>query len=402
MISVEEAERIILSQKKDFGNETLELEKALGYILAEDLKTDRDLPAYNKVTMDGIAINYKAIENGINKFKIIATQAAGEPPLEINNEDECIEIMTGAILPNNTNTIIRYEDLEITDKQAILGSKVIKNGQNVHLKGTDKKENEIVVNAGRVVDAAVIGIAATVGATKLLVKKQPKIIIISTGNELVEIAETPAPYQIRSSNNYTIKALLKLQNINATCLHIDDDLDTTIKTIKDCLEKYDIILLTGGISMGKFDFVPQALEACGVHKFFHKVQQRPGKPFWFGKHENNAIVFALPGNPVSVFLCMIRYVLPWLFKNTGRHALPILHALLGVDVHFKPSLQYFVQVKVNVNNKGQLVATPLEGNGSGDFSNILDTNAFMELPVGKETYTRGDVYRIWQFKPLFV
>ena len=310
--------------------------------------------------------------------------------------------MTGAVLPNNTDTIIRYEDLEITDTLAILGSKVVKKGQNVHLKGTDKKENDIVVTAGRVIDAAVIGIAATVGATTLLVKKQPEIIIISTGNELVEITETPSPYQIRSSNSHTIKALLKLQTINATCLHIDDDLDTTIKTIKDCLDKYDIILLSGGISMGKFDFVPQALEVCGVHKFFHKVQQRPGKPFWFGKHNDGAVVFALPGNPVSVFLCMIRYVLPWLYNNTGRQALPNLHALLGVDVHFKPSLQYFVQVKVNVNNKGQLVATPLEGNGSGDFSNILDTNAFMELPVGKETYTRGDVYRIWQFKPLFV
>src|SRR6185503_1725766 len=140
----------------------------------------------------------------------------------------------------------------------------------------------------------------------------PRTVIISSGDELVNVNETPNAFQIRKSNNYTIKAVLQQYKLNADMIHIPDDAVITKQQIEKSLQKYDIIILCGGVSEGKFDYIPKALDECGVKKIFHKVQQRPGKPFWFGKHENGVLVFAFPGNPVATFMCLHRYFLPWL------------------------------------------------------------------------------------------
>lgn len=151
--------------------------------------------------------------------------------------------------------------------------------------------------------------------------------------------------------------------------------------------------------MGKFDFVPAALEKLHVDKLFHKVQQKPGKPFWFGSHANGTLVFAFPGNPVSTFMCLHRYFLPWL-KNSLQLKQVKTFAILNEDFTFKPSLQYFLQVKLSIAENGQLLANPIEGNGSGDLANLPNTDAFMELPLEKISYKKGEVYRIWVFKQI--
>ncbi|MDB5061262.1 MAG: molybdopterin molybdenumtransferase MoeA, partial [Mucilaginibacter sp.] len=286
MTTVEEAEKIILAQLKDYGTETVSFELALGRVLAEDITADRDLPPFNRVTMDGIAIAYKAIEQGITTFNIKAIQAAGDEPVVIDAIDECIEIMTGAALSPTIDTIIRYEDLEILKGQAKLLISDIKKGQNIHLKGKDKTKGDIIAAKNQLVTPAIISLAASVGKAELSVKKLPRVMIISSGDELVDVADTPTDYQIRRSNNYTIKAVLKQHSLNADMLHIPDDVEITRQQIQNCLQNYDVILLSGGISMGKFDYIPQALEDLQVQKLFHKVEQRPGKPFWFGRHNN--------------------------------------------------------------------------------------------------------------------
>jgi len=398
MVTVAEAEKIIQSTAKDYGTESVPFEQALGRVLAKDIKADRDLPPYNRVTMDGIAISYKALEARIKTFTIKATQAAGDEPKEITNLDECIEIMTGAALPATVDTIIRYEDLEIKDKTATLLIDAIKQGQNVHKKGSDKKQDDVVVSSNQIVTPAIISMAASVGKTKLAVKKNPKVVIISTGDELVEVNETPTPYQIRRSNNYTIKAVLAQHCLDADMLHIPDELSAIAKQIEACLQQYDVIILSGGISMGKFDYLPKALEELGIEKLFHKVQQRPGKPFWFGKHSNRRIVFAFPGNPVSTFMCLNRYFIPWFKTSVGLGAAKPLYAMLDADFTFSPALQYFLQVQLTVNEIGQLLATPADGNGSGDFANLVDSDAFMELPAEQNNFMKGEVYRVWPFK----
>ena len=402
MITVEEAEQLIQAQVQDFGTESVSFESALGRSLAEDIRADRDLPPFNRVTMDGIAISYATIEKGITSFQIKATQAAGDVPVDLVEQDECIEIMTGASLPESTDTVIRYEDIDIKDGVAtVLISNIIK-GQNLHLKGADKKKNEVVATSGQLISPAIISVAASVGKINLLVRKLPRVVIISSGDELVNVGEEPSPTQIRKSNSYTIKAVLSQYSLNADLLHIPDDLKITREKIGYCLEHYDAILLTGGISMGKFDFIPKALEEMKVNAIFHKVSQRPGKPFWFGKHDNGALVFAFPGNPVATFMCLHRYFLPWLNASQSLWEPRSIYAVLNKDFIFKPDLQYFLQVKLGFNEQGQILANLIEGNGSGDFANLADTDAFMELPRQRDEFKEGEAFRIWPFKQFMI
>ncbi len=397
MITVEQAEQLIQGQVKDFGTESIPFESALGQVLAEDITADRDLPPFNRVTMDGIAVSYESIASGITAYRIKATQAAGDQPIDIDNSDECIEIMTGASLPDSVDTVIRYEDIEIKDKKATILISGIQKGQNLHFKGADKKKNEVVAPKGQRITPAIISIAASVGKTELLVKRLPRVVIVSSGDELVDVDEQPSPIQIRKSNSYTIKAVLRQHGLTAELLHIPDDPIITREKIAYCLERFDVILLTGGISMGKFDYIPKALEDMQVKTIFHKVQQRPGKPFWFGRHNNDILVFAFPGNPVATFMCLHRYFLPWLNASQGLKESRSVYAILDQDFNFKPALKYFLQVKLYFSEQGQILAKPIEGNGSGDFTNLADTDAFIELPMEKDEFKKGEVFRIWNF-----
>jgi molybdopterin molybdotransferase len=402
MTTVEQAEKLIQSQIRNFGTENIPFESALGRVLAEDIIADRDLPPFNRVTMDGIAVSYYAIEKGIQSFKVKATQAAGDQPINIDRFDECIEIMTGAALPESADTIIRYEDIEIKDGVATFLISGINKGQNLHLKGADKRKGEVVVIKGQLITPAIISLAASVGKVELSVKKIPHVVIISSGDELVDAEQKPSPTQIRKSNSYTIKAVLSQYNLKADLLHIADDPIITRQKISNCLKSYDVILMTGGISMGKFDYIPKALDETGVKALFHNVSQRPGKPFWFGKHKNDVLVFAFPGNPVATFMCLHRYFLPWLNATQGLSQKPSIYAVLEQDFIFKPDLQYFLQVKLSFSEQGQILAKPIEGNGSGDFANLADTDAFIELPMQRDEFKKGEVFRIWPFKQFMI
>ncbi|WP_374949318.1 molybdopterin molybdotransferase MoeA [Mucilaginibacter sp.] len=397
MITVEQAEQIILAQIEDYGTEEVPFEQALGRVLAKDFLADRDLPPFNRVTMDGIAIKYSDIVDGVNTFRIAATQAAGDEPIAIETNNECIEIMTGAALSGDLDTVIRYEDVEITNGNARLLTNDIKQGQNIHLKGKDKELGNVVASSGQLVTPAIISLAASVGAVLLTVKKLPRVMIISSGDELVDVNDTPSDYQIRRSNSYTIKAALKNHGLDADTIHIPDDPEVTKTQIQNCLQNYDVLLLSGGISMGKFDYIPQALEDLQVNKLFHKVQQRPGKPFWFGKHAKGAVVFAFPGNPVATFMCLHRYFLSWLHATLGLPKQTAIYAQLITDFNFAPPLTYFLQVKLSYSQQAVLQAQPIEGNGSGDFANLADTDAFIELPANRNEFKKGEVFPVIKF-----
>jgi molybdopterin molybdotransferase len=397
MVSVGEAERIILLQCRDFGSELVSFDSCLNRVLAEDILADRDFPPFNRVTMDGIAVDFNAINNGTRSFKIKSIQSAGERPIDISDSTECIEIMTGAALPASTNTVIPYEELDISGGIATIKNGTIVINQNIHNQGKDKKQHELLVEADQFITPVILTIAAAVGKTDLLVKKLPKIIIISTGDELVDIFQTPATFQVRRSNSYTLSAILKQFALDADMLHLPDNPDLIELELEKCLDRYDLILLSGGVSIGKFDFVPHALEKLKVNSLFHKVKQRPGKPFWFGVHSKGTLVFAFPGNPVSTFMCFQRYFLPWL-KTSWKVKINDNCAILGDDFTFKPALQYFLQVKMNMNQRGEWLATPVEGNGSGDFANLVQADAFMELPLERIDFRKGEVFPIWPFK----
>nr|WP_294796295.1 molybdopterin molybdotransferase MoeA [uncultured Mucilaginibacter sp.] len=400
MITVEEAEKLILSNAGDYGAEIVLFEESLGRVLAETIRVDRDLPPFNRVSMDGIAIKYADFEQGIRTFTIKATQAAGDSPVNVEQAGECIEIMTGAALPESIDTVIRYEDLKINADKATLQVSEVKKGQNIHVRGADRKQGDIVLTPGRIITPAVISMVASVGEIELRVKRKPRVVIISSGDELVDVAAKPTPYQIRRSNSYMVKAVLAQAGIDTGMVHISDEQEAIKSVLQQCLINFDVLLLSGGISMGKFDYIPQVLKDLQVEQVFHRVQQRPGKPFWFGKRAGGPVVFAFPGNPVATFMCTQRYFLPWLNKTLGAETKPTTHAVLNADITFQPPLQYFLQIKLNFAAEGRLLATPVEGNGSGDFANLADTDAFMELPLNKTEFKKGEVYRVWVFNQL--
>ncbi|MFS4428311.1 molybdopterin molybdotransferase MoeA [Chryseobacterium sp. S90] len=395
MISVQQAEEIILSQIKNFGTEEIFYENALGRILAESITADSDLPPFDRSTVDGIAIYFNSYKNGIHTYKIKAVQAAGELPVFIDTEDECIEIMTGAALDPSVDTVIRYEDISINNN--LVGFTIpIKKGQNIHLKGKDKKAGEILVKANQVITPSILGIAASVGKTLLNVKKLPKVAIISTGDEMISPEDQPTPFQLRRSNGITIKSVLEKYKISADLLHLNDDFQLIKNELSRCIETYDILLMSGGVSMGKFDYLPKACEEAGIEKLFHKIKQRPGKPFWFGKSQNGKLVFAFPGNPVSVLMCLHRYFIPWLERSLEIPE-TAQYAVLQNDLDFPFPLQYFAQVRLSVNSSGQVIAESVNTNGSGDFSHLAETDAFIELPLEKNEFTKGEVYKVWKY-----
>lgn len=396
MTTVEQAEKIILNNKIHIATEKVPIINALGRILAEDLKADRDFPPFDRVSMDGIAVIHAQIEKGQTSFPIAQTAAAGKPQSTLDNPENCIEVMTGAMLPIGTDTVIRYEDISIKDKEARIEILPTKAGINIHGKGIDRKEDELIVAKGRKISPAEIGIAATIGKDELLVQKTVKAIVISTGEEIVPITTIPLPHQIRTSNSYALQACLKSWGVEADTVLLPDSQEIIEQNIGEYLETYDVLILSGGVSAGKFDFVPQALENRGVRKLFHKVSQRPGKPFWFGVKGEKA-VFALPGNPVSTFMCLRRYFKPWL-DASQEFSTERISAELSKDFVVKFELTFFLQVKLEKTETGTWKAMPIEGNGSGDLASLVEADAFMELPLGKEVFKAGEKYTVWLYR----
>ncbi len=397
MITIQEATEIVLQNKIPLQLESLPLNQTIGKILQEDLIADRDFPPYDRITMDGIAINYQAVAAAQKRFLIEAVAAAGAVQQTLQNPNNCLEVMTGAVMPQGADTVIRYEEVTIENDYAQLAEISPKQGQNIHRKGSDKSKGTVVVNAGQRISAAEIGVAATIGKSQLQVYKMPKTIIISTGDELVEIHETPLPHQIRKSNVHRIKAALNQKGIEADIMHLQDDKQLIEKELGEILSRYELVVLSGGVSKGKFDFVPEALQNLGVEKLFHKIRQRPGKPFWFGKAPTGAVVFALPGNPVSSFMCTIRFLEPWLDACLGISTTNP-YAILTEEVIFKPDLTYLLQVKMDFHESGKLLAQPVHGHGSGDLANLVQADAFLELPEGKNIYQKGEVYKVWRYR----
>jgi len=401
MISVEEALKIILKNTQDFGVEEIPFLESVGRTLKEDILADRDFPPFNRVSMDGIAINQEYFKEGIRDFKIEGVQAAGAEQKTMKVASNCREVMTGAVLPENTDTVIRYEDIVIENGIATIQIDSITGNQNVHQKGKDRSQGDLLIPKNRIITAAEIGVIATVGEATVKVAKTPKVMIVSTGDELVEVSETPLAHQIRRSNAFTLVSLLERLNIQAETSHITDDKELLKQKISGYLNEYDVLLFSGAVSKGKFDFLPEILEELKVQKLFHRVAQRPGKPFWFGRlvseeTRRDKIVFAFPGNPISTYVNCLVYFYPWFAKSAGFE-LKEETVILGKDVSFKPQLTYFLQVRIDVKF-GHLVAFPIKGNGSGDLASLVEADGFIQLPKEQIEFKKGETFSFIRYR----
>jgi molybdopterin molybdotransferase len=395
MISVQEATKVIFDHVFPPESTVISITEAVGHILDEDIRSDRDLPPFDRVTMDGIAIPFKTWAEGKTKFKIENLQAAGQPQKALTDPANAIEVMTGSTLPAGTDTVVRYEDIVLEKPFATITLPSIERGQSIHRKGQDAVINEVLLTAGMKLSPAEIALLASVGKSTIRIRTFPTTAIVSTGDELIDIDQSPLPHQIRKSNSYALNAALRQIGCSADLFHFNDNESALRKELGSLLEKYPVIILSGGVSQGKFDFIPKVLEELGVKKKFHQVTQRPGKPLWFGASQKNT-VFALPGNPVSTFMCFYRYIYPWIMRSLGTSVTPMT-AILAKDFSFAPKLTYFLQVGVKTE-MGKLIAYPDAGGGSGDFANLKQTDGFLELPADRQDFRAGEAFPFIPFR----
>jgi len=394
------AERLILDSIAPFQKEDCAISEAHGRVLLSDLRADRDLPPFDRVTMDGYALRAAALARGVARFRVEATQAAGMRPFALGpGDDACIEIMTGAVLPQGADCVVPYEETAREGDWVVASpSDPALPGRHVHRRGSDHRMGEVVVRAGARLTGREIAVAAACGHPALTVAHTPRIAVVSTGDELVEVDALVAPHQIRRSNDHALRAALILAGYpRADRFHLRDIRHEIEHMLWHILAEYDAVLVAGGVSKGKFDYLPEELERQGVRKVLHGVAQRPGKPFWFGLSPRQNPVFALPGNPVSAYTCLHRYVLPALDHASGVAPRAPLLAALAAPVAFKPRLAWLLPVRLSSGPRAELLATPHLAGTSGDFAGLVDTDGFVELPAVEDEFPEGYVapFRAW-------
>jgi len=398
MLTPAQAETLIEQHLTCLPIESLPLTQVAGAVLRENIYAERDQPPFDRVAMDGIAINTAGAANNTGRLKVTAMQAAGDPPRTLSDSAGCIEIMTGAMLPLGCDAVVPVEQLQRNGDIAEIGRKPVQAWQNVHRRGSDCRQGALLLAAGTRLSAPEVAIAAGAGMARLRVSAQPLIVVISTGNELVEPGDVIAPHQVRRSNAYGITASLRQHGFTRVADdHLRDDEAELTARLDFHLRTHDVLILSGGVSMGRLDLVPKVLEKLGVNLVFHHVAQRPGKPMWFGVSQSGPAVFALPGNPVSTLVCLSRYVLPALRAAMGETPAEPPRISLTAPVEVKASLAYYLPVKLKTDDWGRTSAEPCPTNGSGDFMSLAGTQGFVELPPGPNTYPKGFVARFFRW-----
>jgi molybdopterin molybdotransferase len=395
VLTTAEALDRILAAMPPFPVASVDIASAAGRILRQPVVAERDQPPFDRVMMDGVAIAHGDFARGRRSFPIQGTQMAGQPPMRLE-DGGCIEIMTGASLPSGSDTIIPVERISVNDGIATLeeGYSAVQR-QFIHPQSSDHAAGAQLLAPGKTISAADVAIIASAGLPAIEVSRQPDIRIISTGDELVAAGEPIAPHQVRLSNGPAIRALLASHGYG-DCRHdhLVDEPAILEDRIAAHLRAADVLVLSGGVSMGKADHVPEVLAALGVEIVFHKVSQRPGKPMWFGMAPGDKAVFALPGNPVSALVCCRQYVIPALGAAAQAQDSPPEFAALASDVTFEPELTCFQPVRLVSNAAAQLLAIPVNTNTSGDFAALSDTDGYVELAREQCRFPSGTPVRL--------
>jgi len=390
MTTPAEAEAAIHSHVQVLPAQLTALTDLAGAILREPIAAARDQPPFDRVMMDGIAI--ATGDAGRRDFRIAGTQAAGSRQMLLASPDACFEVMTGAVLPHGCDAVIPVENITITAGVARLADHVTPVlDMNIHRRGIDCRAGTPLLEAGIRLRAPEVAVIASTGLARVAASRPPRIMVISTGDELKEPGDAVEEWQIYRSNAYGVLATLEARGFaHLAHDHAPDDLDILRQRLRSHLEAHDVLILSGGVSMGKFDYIPQVLGELGIRVVFHKVEQRPGRPLWFGIGDTGATVYALPGNPVSTLVCLLRYVLPGLATAQGAPQIAPELVALSEDVEVRPALTLFQPVKLLPSADGQpatALVTPTRG--SGDFTSLIGTAGFVELAPGSRPIKRG-------------
>lgn len=388
MITPAAAEAAIRAHVPTLATEPTPLAELSGTVLREQIVASRDHPPFDRVTMDGIAF---ASHSGRREFRIAGTQAAGTRQMVLANEEACFEVMTGAVVPAGCDCVVPVEKISLRNGIARLHDEVVPAaGLNIHRRGLDCRAGAALLEPGAVIGTPEVAVIASQGLARAHASRMPRIVVISTGDELIEPGEPVSDWQIYRSNVYGVLAALRRRGYTQlTHDHLPDDLAALRTRLRAHLDAQDVLILSGGVSMGKFDYVPQVLTELGIGVVFHHVAQRPGKPMWFGVGGNGRTVYALPGNPVSTLICLTRYVFPGMAAALGAAPAPPAMIPLSESFEVKPALTFFLPVKLATDATGHSNAQPRPTKGSGDFTSLLGTDGFVELPPGPAVIGRG-------------
>lgn len=390
MLSTYEAKKLIQDQIALLSSEEREISQALGYALAENQYAHVDVPFYPQSSMDGYAFRFEDWHQE-KPLKIVGKMQAGKNESIHMGNGEAVRIFTGAPVPEYADTVVMQEKIRVEEGLLYIEDKALIRGTNVRPRGSEIKKGDIGLSKGDVINAAGVGFLASVGVTHVQVIRKPKISIIVTGDELQTIGKPLSYGQVYESNSHTVRAVLhQMSLMNLTFYIVPDSLSALTDTLNKALHGSDLVLLTGGISAGEYDFVSKACEQCGVEKIFHKLKQKPGKPIYFGK-KNEKVVFGLPGNPASVLTCMYQYVTLALDCMSGTKIHPAQRMVSLHGSYKKPQgITHFLKAYFD----GSAV-TIKEGQESYKLNSFALSNCLLEVPEDVDQLNEGDLVKLY-------
>ncbi len=397
MIPVAEAIKIVLSQTSALPVESVAISQSIGRILAEDIIADTDLPPFDRAQMDGYAVRAADVAKTPARLKIVGESAAGAGWHQAMKAGEAVRIMTGAPVPVGADAVQQVElTREVNGAGEVEILQSVEVGRSIVRRADEIKAGETVLRAGEDVNAQTIATLASFGYANAEVGRRPRVAVMATGSELVDVGQKPARDQIRDSNNYTIEAYAKLAGATVERLPLaGDDRDELKREITAAIERCDVLITSGGVSMGVYDFTKAALKDLGAEIFFERVALRPGKPTVFGRI-GKTLLFGLPGNPVSVAVTFNLFARAALRAMQGakdptlRHE----HAVLARDLKGSPDRESYLPAVLRSDEKGALMAEPLKWGGSSDFVSFARATALINLPIGSRDLNAGSVVRI--------
>jgi molybdopterin molybdotransferase len=390
MITIDEAFDIVMKSASETETEVVSFMDSLGCVLAEDIISDVNMPPFNRSAVDGYACNRNYLGSEMEVLEVIP---AGKRPERALGPNQCSKIMTGAEVPEGGDFVFMVEDSEVLPSGKV---RYTGTGSKYHIskKGEDVKKGDIVLKKGKLIKPQEIAVLASVGYTTVRVGKVPHIGIISTGDELVEPSDVPGMSQIRNSNAYQLLSQVRRAGGIGHYYGIAPDIESeTFNMVSKALNENDIVLLTGGVSMGDFDFVPEVLQKAGVKILFDQINVQPGKPTTFGVHQE-ALVFGLPGNPVSSFVQFEILVRPVICKMMGYYWEPVTYILPMAVRYERKSPVKFNWLPVFVTPEKEV--SPVEYHGSAHITAMPYTDGLVALPVGKNVIEKGELVSVRQ------
>lgn len=393
MIPVSEAIKIVTQQTSVLDSESVELTNALGRYLAEDIVADSDLPPFDRSQMDGYALRAADVENSPARLKIVGESAAGAGWHNELHPGEAVRIMTGGPVPRGADSV---QQVELTNEPDSSGAveilKPVNLGRSIVKRGSEIKSGERVLQRGEQINAAMMAVLASFGYATVRVGKRPRVAVLATGSELVSVEEKPGQDQIRDSNNYSIETYARLAGAIVERLPLaSDDTKLLKEQLTQAARSFDVVVTSGGVSMGAYDFTKPALRELDAQIFFERIALRPGKPIVFARLPGGTLAFALPGNPVSVSVTFNLFARTALLAMQGatHPELQEQAALLAKDIKGASERESYLPARLQTDENGRLIAEPLKWGGSSDFVSFARATALIVVPANIKAVEAG-------------